>query len=82
MIRYSSDDTRLRVAMNVEIAFIRKQVTGVMIAPIKAVTAYQNTPHVKLQDGTMKKVVTGLSDGKQTEIISGAEVGDVILIEN
>lgn len=82
LVRYSSDDTRLRTAMNVEISFISKQVKSVMVAPIKAVFAYDNSPHVRLKDGTLRKVVTGLSDGKETEIISGVEVGETILITN
>jgi len=49
-IKYASDDTRLRTAMNVDISFISKQVKDVMIAPIKAVFPYENTPHVLLKD--------------------------------
>ncbi len=82
LVRYSSDDARLRTAMNVEISFISKQVKNVMVAPIKAVFAYDNSPHVRLKDGTLRKVVTGLSDGKETEIISGVEVGETLLISN
>ena len=58
-IKYASDDPRLRTAMNVDINFISKQAKNVMIAPIKAVFAYENTPHVQLQDGTYKAVLTG-----------------------
>jgi len=82
LVKYTSEDTRLRTAMNVEISFITKQAKDVMLAPIKAVFAYENTPHVRLKDGTVKQVVTGFSDGKQTEIISGVEVGEVILVTN
>jgi len=82
LVRYSSDDARLRTAMNVEISFISKQAKNVMVAPIKAVFAYDNSPHVRLKDGTLRKVVTGLSDGKETEIISGVEVGETLLISN
>lgn len=80
-IKYTSPDTRLRTAMNVSISFINKQVRDVMVAPIKAVFAYENTPHVRLKDGTLKQVITGLSDGKQTEIISGVSVGDILMIQ-
>ncbi len=80
-IRYASDDTRLRTAMNVDISFIRKQAKDILIAPIKAVFPYENTPHVQLKDGTYKPVVTWLSDGKLTEIISGVEVGDIIMVK-
>ncbi len=82
LVKYTSDDVRLRTAMNVGISFISKQVKDVMIAPIKAVFAYENTPHVTKKDGTLQQVMTWLSDGKQTEIISGVAVGDVILIKN
>jgi len=82
LVRYVSDDARLRTAMNVEISFISKQVKDVMVAPIKAVFAYNNSPHVRLKDGTLRPVVTGLSDGKETEIISGVEVGETLLISN
>lgn len=82
LVRYTSDDARLRTAMNVEISFISKQVKNVIVAPIKSVFAYNNSPHVRLKDGTLRPVVTGLSDGKETEIISGVEVGEVILISS
>lgn len=80
-IKYTSEDTRLRTAMNVDISFISKQVKNILIAPIKAVFAYENTPHVLMKDGTYQQVLTGLSDGKQTEIISGVKEGDVIMIK-
>jgi len=82
LVKYVSDDERLRTAMNVGISFISKQAKDVLIAPIKAVFAYDNTPHVTMKDGTLRQVMTGLSDGKQTEIISGVAAGDVILIKN
>jgi hypothetical protein len=80
-IKYSSDDIRLRTAMNIDISFISKQAKNILIAPVKAVFAYENTPHVQLKDGTYVQVMTGLSDGKQTEIISGVKEGDVIMIK-
>lgn len=81
-IKYNSEDTRIRTAMNVDISFISKQVTDVLIAPVKWVFAYENKPSVRMKDGTIKQVLTGLSDGKQTEIISGVTGGDVIMINN
>jgi hypothetical protein len=82
LVKYTSSDTRLRTAMNVGISFISKQIKDVMVAPIKAVFANNNVPTVRLKDGTLRPVVTGLSDGKITEIISGIEVGETILITN
>lgn len=82
LIKYTSDDTRLRTAMNVGISFISKQTKDVMVAPVKAVFAYDNSPHIRLKDGTLRPVVTGLSDGKETEIISGVQVGEILLISN
>lgn len=79
-ISYSTTDDRVKTAMNVEVEFIRKTAQDVMIIPVKAVFPYENTPHVKLADGTMRQVITWLSDGKQVEVISWLEVGDRILI--
>jgi multidrug resistance efflux pump len=81
-IKYTSEDTRIRTAMNVDISFISKQTKDVLIAPIKWVFAYENKPHVRMKDGSYQSVLTGLSDGKQTEIISGVKEGDVIMITN
>mgnify|MGYP001017051043 CR=1 FL=1 len=81
-IKYASEDSRIRTAMNVDISFINKQVKDVLIAPVKSVFAYENKPHVRMKDGTYQPVLTGLSDGKQTEIISGVKEGDMIMISN
>jgi HlyD family secretion protein len=69
-VSFYTDDPRLKTAMNVEVEFIKKTVENVLIVPIKAVFPYENSPHVKLIDGTLRKVITGLSDGKQVEVIS------------
>jgi hypothetical protein len=69
-IRYANDDERIKTAMKVNVSFIQKQVKDVLVVPVKAVFAYQNKPHVTMEDGSLRPVITGMSDGKQTEIIS------------
>jgi hypothetical protein len=69
-IRYANDDERIKTAMKVNVSFIQKQVKDVLVVPVKAVFAYQNKPHVTMEDGSLRSVITGMSDGKQTEIIS------------
>lgn len=75
------NDTRLKSGMNVSVEFIAQQAENVLVVPIKAVFPYENSPHVTLKDWTLRKIVSGLSDGKLVEIISGLEVGERILVE-
>lgn len=69
-VSFYTEDVRLRTAMNVEVSFVQKSVENVLTLPVKAVYPYDNAPHVTLSDGTRRKVITGLSDGKVVEVIS------------
>lgn len=80
-IRYNNPDERIKTSMKVSIAFIQKQIKDVLVVPVKAVFAYQNKPHVTMEDGTLRPVVTGMSDGKQTEIISWLQNGERVLVK-
>lgn len=81
LIRYALDDERVKIGMKGTLTFVQKEVKNVITLPVKAVFAYENTPHVLLSDGTMRAVITWLSDGKTTEIISGLEEGEEVIIK-
>ncbi len=80
-IRYANDDERIKTAMKVNVSFIQKQVKDVLVVPVKAVFAYQNKPHVTMEDGSLRSVITGMSDGKQTEIISWLQISEKIFVK-
>lgn len=81
LIKYSYDDARIKIGMKWTLTFVQKSVKNVLTLPVKAVVAYQNAPHVLLPDGTYRKVITGLSDWKQTEIISWLNEWDTVLLK-
>lgn len=72
--------------MTGNITFITKQLEDVLIVANRAVknTNGVQTVKVKLADGTIeeREIVTGFSDGRNVEVISGLAEGDIALIES
>lgn len=73
-------DPNVRTSMNVTVNFIAKSVNDVIIVPLNAVFPHEWSPSVRLQDWTIQKVLTWLSDGKETEVISWIDAWEIILI--
>jgi len=75
----NADESRLREGMTAEIDFIISEATNVLSVPVAAVRNIAGKAAVELEDNSIMNVVTGFTDGKKVEIISGLELGDKIL---
>jgi len=78
-------DLELKVGMSVTVDIIIHQRSNVLLVPDRAVTKdSQGNPvvHVMVNEQIREQsVVVGISDGYQTEIVSGLEEGDVVVVE-
>lgn len=66
-----------------EIQFITKQKTGIIIIPNGAVYRRNNVSYVTKLEGDKTKevvIVTGFTDGKDVEVSSGLNQGDIVII--
>ncbi|MEA3450090.1 MAG: efflux RND transporter periplasmic adaptor subunit [Patescibacteria group bacterium] len=73
------DEQQIREGMTTYIDFISGGVENVLVAPVSAVRNVDGKPSAQLVTGEWVPVVTGFTDGKNVEIISGVGVGDKIL---
>ncbi|MGN0665784.1 MAG: efflux RND transporter periplasmic adaptor subunit [Huintestinicola sp.] len=75
----------VREGMTGEITFLQKQVTDVCYVNVNAITFRDGASYVKVYDenGNIieQQVVTGFTDGRYVEIISGLSAGDKVLAE-
>ena len=81
------DDPNVEIlaGMSAVITFIKSEKDGVLLVPVKAVSLSTDgiqSVNVKKADGTIEKrtVETGLSNGVQTEVISGLTEGETVVI--
>ena len=78
-------DTKLRVGMSASVDIIITQRSDVLLVPSRAISLdEQGNSIVKVKTGeevVARKVVTGITDELQTEIISGLNEGETVLIE-
>ena len=78
--------TALRVGMSADVDIVMEEASDVLLVPERAITkdSEGNTVvMVKVGDQTEeRKVVTGLSDGFYTEIVSGLSEGESVVIAN
>jgi HlyD family secretion protein len=74
----------IRDQMSVFLTFIKKEITDALLIPNKAVFIEDNRQYVNVRnaDGTAEKraVVCGFSNGAQTEVISGLEQGETVIV--
>lgn len=77
-------DDRLKDAMNGSAAILVNSVENALIVPLKAVEEDENGSYVLILDGenqqTKVYITTGLSDGKNAEVLSGLKEGDKIVL--
>lgn len=71
--------SQIREGMTAAINFITAQALGVLSAPVEAVRNVGGNPSVETADNKFVTVVTGFTDGKKVEIISGLKEGDTIV---
>ncbi|MFA6513928.1 MAG: efflux RND transporter periplasmic adaptor subunit [Patescibacteria group bacterium] len=70
---------QIREGMTASIDFITAEAKDVLAVPVAAVRNIAGNPSVEMADGNLATVVTGFTDGKKAEIISGLKEGDKIL---
>lgn len=74
-----ASESQVREGMTSNVEFITSQALNVLSSPVAAVRNIAGKPSVEKADGTIANVVTGFTDGKKVEIISGLNEGDVIV---
>ena len=72
-------DSPIREGMTAAVDFTISGVSDVLTAPVDAVRNINNEAAVQKADGQYAPVVTGFTDGKKVEIISGLTAGDAII---
>ena len=82
-----SENITVYEGMTCDVTFLQKQVSDVIYVNIQAVKYIGNGKSAVLVydsrgNVTEKEVVTGFTDGRYVEIISGLEQGDVVLAES
>jgi len=75
----NNSDYQIREGMTSFIDFVTSEVNGVLIVPVSAVKNVDGSPSVENINNEWIKVITGFTDGKYVEIISGLSEGDKIL---
>ena len=77
-------DDRIRDGMTGTVDFILREKTGILILPNTAIRMVDGTQMVTVRNDAgevvFASVTTGLTDGRQVEILSGLNAGDVVLI--
>jgi RND family efflux transporter MFP subunit len=70
--------TEVKEGMTAFVKFINSEAKDVLSVPVAAVTNVKGVASVKMADGSYQEVVTGFTDGKTVEIVSGLKEGDKI----
>jgi len=71
--------SQVREGMTASVEFITAQAAGVLSIPVQAVHNIGGQPSVEMKDGSIRNVVTGFTDGKKVEVISGLQENEVIV---
>lgn len=84
---YPGDNVKIYEGMTCDVTFLQKRVSGVIYVNVQAVKYKGNGVSAVLVYGTdgeiaEKEVITGFSDGRYVEIISGLSAGDKVLAES
>lgn len=76
--------TDIRDGMNALLNFVKKELNEVLLVPVKSVFVEEEQQYVNVQlaDGTYEKraVVTGLSNGSQTQVLDGLAEGETVVV--
>jgi multidrug efflux pump subunit AcrA (membrane-fusion protein) len=66
----------IREGMSASVEFIISEVNNVLMSPVAAVKNINGKPSVYMENGDVREVITGFTDGKLVEIISGLSEGE------
>ncbi len=72
-------DNQIREGMTAYVDFVLAEATDVLIIPVSAVSNINNSPSVLNSNKEWVSVITGFTDGKNVEILSGLNSGDKIV---
>lgn len=75
----NTGENQVREGMTAAIEFVTSEAPGVLAVPVASVRNVGGNPSVEKADGTFATVVTGFTDGKKVEVISGLNAGEVIV---
>jgi HlyD family secretion protein len=75
----NTGENQVREGMTAAIEFVTSEASGVLAVPVASVRNVGGNPSVEKADGTFATVVTGFTDGKKVEVISGLNAGEVIV---
>jgi len=75
----AASESPIREGMTAAVDFIISEAADVLAVPVDAVRNINNQPSIQKVDGQYATVVTGFTDGKKVEIISGLAVGEVVV---
>jgi multidrug efflux pump subunit AcrA (membrane-fusion protein) len=82
-VSLTTTDPGLKTGMTANAVITTQSATGVLVVPNNALHTYQGQPSVTLLVGGKKTetiVTTGLSDSRNTEIQSGVQLGDQVVL--
>ena len=74
-------DFRLREGLTVTVSITSEQKNDILLVPNKAITSRSGRSYVQVVSGTQtteKQIQTGITDGQNTEVVSGLNEGDVV----
>ncbi len=74
-----ASESQIREGMTASVEFITSEAPNVLSIPVSAVRNIGGKPSVEKADGTIANVVTGFTDGKKVEVVSGLNAGDSIV---
>lgn len=70
---------QIREGMTASLEFVTAEAPQVVAVPVAAVRNVNGSPSVEIVDGSIRPVVTGFTDGKKVEIVSGLVAGESII---
>ncbi|MBP9779495.1 efflux RND transporter periplasmic adaptor subunit [Candidatus Gracilibacteria bacterium] len=79
LVRFTTKDSRIREGMSSTVEFVTKEAKNALVVPVQAVKTINKKPSVLTESGVYQNVVTGFTDLKLVEILSGVKKGDIIV---
>ena len=79
VILENTKDSGIREGMTAALDFITAEAPQVVAVPVAAISNIGGKPSVILPDNSVRNVITGFTDGKKVEIISGLEAGETVV---
>jgi RND family efflux transporter MFP subunit len=76
---FNKGENQIREGMTASIEFVTSETKDVLVIPVDAVRNVEGKPSVQMITSEWKAVVTGFTDGKSVEVISGLKEGDKVL---